>query len=164
MLVKEIMNTRFNVLHPRLPISQAIDLFLQASLKEKRRVFGMAVVEDGLIKGMLSMYDILLFVRPKHVGVWGQMENIVPEEALDAQLNRLKDVYVSDLMTTRIISITPETHLLAALDIMLKKHVRRLPVVEKDNLVGMLYISDLFYCLLNKFLKNKEIELYGIDT
>ncbi len=156
MLVKEIMSTTFHVLNPSLPIADAITLFKDASIQENRRIFGMAVVEDGYIKGILSMYDILIFVRPKHIALWGEMEDIVPEEILDSQLDRLKNVYVSDLMSTRIISITPNTHLLAALDIMIKKHIRRLPVVEQDKLIGMLYISDLFYYLLDKFLKIKD--------
>ncbi len=31
--------------------------------------------EDRLL-GMLSMYDILLLIRPKHIQVWGMMEDV----------------------------------------------------------------------------------------
>lgn len=37
-------------------------------------------------------------------------------------------------------------------DLMIKRHIRRLPVVEGNNLVGIVYISDLFYHLLQKFM------------
>jgi CBS domain-containing protein len=33
---------------------------------------------------------------------------------------------------------------------MIKKHVRRLPVVENERLVGIVYISDLFNHLLER--------------
>lgn len=157
MLVSEVMEKKFHVLRPDLSVAQAVYQFRQASEAEGRKIFGMVVADDqGRLLGMLSMYDILLFVRPKHVAYWGEMDDILPSGILDQQLDRLKTVYVADLMTTGLISISPATHVLAALDIMLKKHIRRLPVVEEDKLEGILYISDLFYGLLDKFLEQPE--------
>jgi CBS domain-containing protein len=37
------------------------------------------------------------------------------------------------------------------LDIMIKKHVRRLPVLDNGKIVGIVYISDLFYNILDRF-------------
>jgi len=34
---------------------------------------------------------------------------------------------------------------------MIKRHIRRLPVVEGREIVGIVYISDLFNHLLKKF-------------
>ena len=48
-------------------------------------------------------------------------------------------------MTTDLITITPDTHLLHILDIMIKKHVRRIPVIEDGEVIGMVYISRVFY-------------------
>ena len=53
-------------------------------------------------------------------------------------------------MTTDLITITPDTHLLHVLDIMIKKHVRRIPVMEDGEVIGMVYISRVFYHLLDK--------------
>jgi CBS domain-containing protein len=36
------------------------------------------------------------------------------------------------------------------LDIMIKKHIRRIPVLENERAVGIVYISNLFYHLLDK--------------
>ena len=63
-----------------------------------------------------------------------------------------KTILVGDIMTTEIISITPETHLLSVLDIMIKKHIRRIPVVRDDRIEGIVYISDLFYHLVDKMM------------
>jgi CBS domain-containing protein len=38
-------------------------------------------------------------------------------------------------------------------DIMIKKHIRRLPVVDDQEVVGIVYISDLFHHLLDKFVE-----------
>jgi CBS domain-containing protein len=36
------------------------------------------------------------------------------------------------------------------LDIMIKKHIRRLPVVSEEGIEGMVYLSDLFYFLVDR--------------
>jgi CBS domain-containing protein len=53
-------------------------------------------------------------------------------------------------MTTEVITITPDTHLLLIIDIMIKKHVRRLPVLENNKIVGIVYLADLFRHLVDK--------------
>ena len=44
----------------------------------------------------------------------------------------------------------PGDHLLLIIDIMIKKHVRRLPVLEGGKIVGIVYISRVFDHLLEK--------------
>ena len=53
-------------------------------------------------------------------------------------------------MTTDLITITPDMHLLRIIDIMIKKHVRRLPVLEEGKMVGMVYLSRVFQHLLER--------------
>jgi CBS domain-containing protein len=100
---------------------------------------------------MLSMYDILLFVRPKHAGLWGEIEDLPLEGTFDELLERVKPVRVADIMTTDVVTIGPDTHVMVIVDLMIKRHIRRLPVVDGTEIVGIVYISDLFYHLLKKF-------------
>jgi CBS domain-containing protein len=37
-------------------------------------------------------------------------------------------------------------------DLMIKKHIRRLPVVDGQEVVGIVYVSDVFHHLLEKFI------------
>jgi len=150
---REVMQTSYHVLAPDTPLTEAISLFRRTSLEESRRVFGMLVVDrSGRLAGMLSMYDILLYVRPKHIRVWGEMEEVVPEGLFDATLDRLRSLWVEDLMTPEVLTIAPNTHILRIIDIMIKKHVRRIPVVQEERIQGVVYISDVFYHLLQRFL------------
>ena len=73
----DIMTTKFHTLAPQTPLNEAVKLFKQASKEEGRKIFGMMVTdpEDRLV-GMISMYDILLVLRPKHTHIWGLMEDI----------------------------------------------------------------------------------------
>ena len=104
---------------------------------------------DRLI-GLLSMYDILLIIRPKHIHVWGTMDDIDISGLVENACLRPRSILVGDIMSTDLISVTPDTHLMILRDLMIQKHVRRIPVLENDTILGIVYISDLFYHLLDR--------------
>ena len=110
---------------------------------------------DHLV-GMLSMYDILLFIQPKHIQIWGEMEDLDPSVLYDERLEQVKSILVGDIMTAEVVTITPDTHLLVIADMMIKKHIRRLPVVDGREIVGIVYVSDVFHHLLDKFIPSGE--------
>jgi CBS domain-containing protein len=148
---KDVMEKKFHTLSPHMTIAEAIERFRRVSEEKQRRVFGMIVKDeaDRLI-GMLSMYDVLLLIRPKHTQVWGIMTDIEVSGLFEVIADRAQSVRVEDLMTTDVITVAPDTHVLHILDIMIKKHVRRLPVVSDGVIEGMVYLSDLFYFLVEK--------------
>ncbi len=144
-MARDVMDTRFHTLKPQMTVAEAVKIFQRASEESGRRVFGMLVMDDGgRLVGMLSVYDIFLLLRPKHTHIWGEMADLDLTGLLAAACNRAQPVLVGDIMTTELITITPDTHLLLIIDIMIKKHVRRLPVVDEGRLVGIVYLSTVF--------------------
>lgn len=64
---------------------------------------------------------------------------------------------VSDIMTTNVIKTTPDTELNNATNTMAKNQIKRLPVIENNQIVGILTIGDL--------AKNHEVSNYDLgDT
>jgi CBS domain-containing protein len=150
----DVMQARFHALSPQMTITEAIGHFKRASEEQGRRVFGMIVKDEhGRLAGMLSMYDVLLLVRPKHTHVWGTMTDIEVSGLFEVITERARSVRVEDLMTTDVITVNPDTHVLHVLDIMIKKHIRRLPVVNEGIIEGMVYLSDLFYFLVDRLTR-----------
>jgi CBS domain-containing protein len=148
---RDVMDTRYHTLSPQHTIAEAVRLFHEAGRKEGKRIFGMMVTDEaGGLQGMLSMYDILLFIRPKHVHIWGEMEDIDLDGLLENIFKKAGAILVGDIMTAEVVTIGPDAHVMMVLDLMIKKHIRRLPVLEDDRIVGMVYISDLF----SYFFKN----------
>lgn len=153
MKARDVMTTRFLSLKPDDSIAEAVNRFRQASREQEKNVFGMMVTDDqDHLVGMLSMYDILLFVQPRHASVWSEMEDLDQAGMFADLLGRVKNIRVGDLMTPEVVTIAPDTHLMVIVDIMIKRHIRRLPVVEAGSVVGIVYISDLFYHLLRQYL------------
>lgn len=153
MIAREIMQTGFHTLSPHDTIAEAVKYFQAASDIEQKKVFGLMVTdENDHLVGMLSMYDILLFIQPKHAHIWGEMEDIDPAQLYDDRLEKVKAVLVGDIMTPEVVTVQPAAHLMVIADIMIKKHIRRLPVVDGQEVVGIVYVSDVFHHLLKRFM------------
>lgn len=148
---REVMDTRYSTLSPEMTIGEAFRVFQAAGKERQQTVFGMVVTDAaGKLLGMLSLYDLLLLIRPKHIHIWGEIKDVEISGILDAALSRAQSMLVSDVMTTDLTTITPDLHLLRIIDIMIKKHVRRLPVLEDGKMVGMVYLSRVFQHLLER--------------
>ena len=142
---RQVMETRFETLRPEMTIPEAVSRFQRAGRELGQMVFGMMVTDGaGRLLGLLSIYDILLLLRPKHIHIWGEMEDLDISGVLESACRRAQGVLVGDIMSTEVITITPDTHLLLIIDIMIKKHVRRLPVLEEGKILGIVYLSAVF--------------------
>ncbi len=154
MIVREVMNTNYRYLLPKQTIAEAISAFKATSDSEGANVFGMIVIDsNNHLAGMLSMYDILQFIKPKNTPILGEMEDLLSEPLFDVLLERVKKIYVEDIMATDMVTVKPDTHIMVAVDIMLKKHIRRLPVIENDSVVGILYRFSVFNYLIEKLIE-----------
>lgn len=150
---RDVMTTHFRTLRPEMTIHQAVAAFEAASAEAGMPVFGMVVVdEDEHLVGMLSMYDILLLLRPKHVHLWGELQEIDATGLVSETLRRTKTVQVGDIMTTDVVTVPPDTHVFKVLDIMISRHIRRIPVVEEGRMLGMALISRVFQVLCRRMV------------
>lgn len=55
-----------------------------------------------------------------------------------------KLIPVSEIMTHEVICVSPQHHIDECVNLMKENHIRHLPVLEADNIVGMLSLRDLF--------------------
>ena len=150
---RDLMDTDFYTVHPQTTIADAVRAFQQASKLRKQKVFGLVVTDDrDQLVGMLSLYDLLLLMRPKNIHIWGEMSDIEITGFIDEVCRRARGILVDDVMTTEVVTIAPDTHLLLIVDIMIKKHIRRLPVVEEGKVIGIVYTSTIFYELMEKLI------------
>jgi CBS domain-containing protein len=66
---------------------------------------------------------------------------------------------VSEIMSTNLILITPDQTTEQGLALMTGKHVRHLPVIQKDKLVGFISIGDLVKSIMLE--QNQTIDKMG---
>jgi CBS domain-containing protein len=54
-----------------------------------------------------------------------------------------RDVRVQEIMTTSLVTVTPETTVLDAMGLMTRHHIRHLPVLKEGKLDGVVSMGDL---------------------
>lgn len=92
-------------------------------LMRDHRVRAVLVIDDGNLAGIVSQGDCAIKVLLPH--------------------SNPKEVAVSKIMTTNPLAVTFSNSLEECMAIMVHKHIRHLPVVEKTKVVGVISIGDI---------------------
>jgi len=71
-----------------------------------------------------------------------------------------KDTPVSSLMTERMFTVTPDTSMDQCMGLMNQHHIRHLPVVENDRLVGMVSMRDV----VDVMISDRESTIKGLEN
>lgn len=115
--IRDVMNTSVVTTAPQTPLAQAAAAMVAAGV-------GSAVVKEGsFLAGIVTERDVL------RAAASGQ---------------DLRDSQVSDWMTADPQSVSPDTALEDAAQIMLLNGFRHLPVVEGRDVCGVVTLRDLF--------------------
>lgn len=61
-----------------------------------------------------------------------------------------KDTLVSEIMTSNLVTVSPGEHIDECVGLMKNHHIRHLPVVDDDQVVGMLSLRDLFSAIIDE--------------
>ena len=121
--VGSIMSSPVIVVAPTLPVTKVIEMMYAT------KHLGFPVVDHDVLLGMVTVADV-------------QKMQSIDRDAMQ----------VRDVMTRGVIAVTPETPVVDVLRIMGAKDIGRVPVVDKDKLVGIVTRTDIL-----KVVELKEI-------
>ena len=120
MSITDVMTTRVVQAAPGESVREA------ARSMGKAGIGSVAVCEGSRLVGILTERDVLRLV---------------------AEGEDLDHVLVGDAMTTPVLTASPDADILAVARLMGERRVRHLPVVEGENLLGMIGIRDVLGAL-----------------
>ncbi|AEH06847.1 CBS domain-containing protein [Methanothermococcus okinawensis] len=91
----------------------------------KTKGIGCLVVVNDLMKpvGLITERDFVLKIVARNL--------------------KSKEVLVKDIASTKLIYVSPKATLMDAAKIMAEKKIKRLPVIENDELLGIITVSDI---------------------
>jgi len=118
--VKQVINQKNNTI---LSVSSTDNVEKVLTVMRDHRVRAVLVIDDGNLVGIVSQGDCAIKVLLPH--------------------NNPKQVAVSKIMTTNPLTVTLSNSLDECMAIMVHKHIRHLPVVENNKVVGVISIGDL---------------------
>ena len=148
MLVKDIMITRARTVSPETPlleVSSSMCLY---------RLSGLPVVEAGRLVGFVAEKDVLSRLFPTLADFRDGMVG-VDYAAMEAQYRDVMHLKTADIMSTRVIGVSPEMHALQAASTMVRHNFRRIPVVTGDTLEGMVSLGDVHKALFHANLSQR---------
>ncbi len=117
MKVRDVMTSSVEWVTPDTKVVEV------AQLMKKDDVGSIPICQDNNLIGIITDRDIVL----KVVAPGGNTNNVT----------------CNDIMSTDIISVTADQDVHEAANLMSKYQIRRLPVLEKGHLVGIVAIGDL---------------------
>jgi len=130
--VEEVMMTQIPTVRANAPLGEVVGLLV--SSVQRRAV---VVDDDRCVVGIVSDGDLVKRATPTERSgiVQSLSRRLSPERPEQYGLNRRT---AAEVMTTPVITVTPDTRLIDALQILLEQRIKRLPVVDADGrLIGL---------------------------
>jgi CBS domain-containing protein len=111
------------------------------------------------IKKMTEVHVGALLVTEggKIVGIYTERDYLYKGEN---EGRMAKDTIIKDVMSARMITVTKDTTADECVELMRKYNIRHLPVVENDQLVGLVSMRDVIAAAF----ENKESEIRGLEN
>ena len=138
MLVQDVMSTGVVTARRNESVRSVVTKMLS------RHCGAIPVVEDGeLLIGLVTLRDVLIPLYPNY----GEYihDNVHSRDFLEME-DAYADVLsqrVEEVMSVNPLTVTPRTPVLEAASYMGGKNFRRIPVVEKGTVVGMVSVGDI---------------------
>jgi CBS domain-containing protein len=104
-------------------VAPAATVYDAIALMAAKSVAAVLVISEGALVGILSARD------------YGRKVILKGKSP--------KDVRVQEIMTTSLVTATPEMTVLDAMELMTRHHIRHLPVLEEGKLDGVVSMGDL---------------------
>lgn len=130
MKIRDLLRAKGSVVvtvGPDLPVQEAMGVLVENGI-------GALVVVDGKLRGIITERDLL-----RHGA---------------EDVNRLATSRVRELMTTEVITASPDAHIEQVMDTMVDRRIRHLPIMEEGTLVGIISIGDV----VNALRQSVEVE------
>ena len=118
--VREILNKKGSTIwsvSPQFTVSETLKLMVE------KNVGAVLVLDGGKIAGIFSERDFVRFSVKKNL--------------------ELDKTQIKDLMTTRILFVSPAQTTEECMSLMTAKRIRHLPVIENDQVIGLISIGDV---------------------
>jgi CBS domain-containing protein len=129
--------------------------------KELAKNYSVASTDTVLqaIKIMAEVHIGALLVTEggKIVGIYTERDYLYKGEN---EGRAAKDTKIKDVMVSKMITVTMDTTVEQCMGLMKQFNVRHLPVVENDQLIGLVSMRDVMFTAL----ENKESEIRGLEN
>jgi CBS domain-containing protein len=131
-------------------------------LKDKQGKVLTATPEDTLYQALKAMADnnigaLVVVKEEKVVGIFSERD-FVRNAVVDKKLSM--DLTVKELMSTKVCYVRPEQTIEACMALMTDKRTRHLPVIDGEQLIGIVSIGDV----VKNIIAEKEFAIHQLEN
>jgi len=125
---------------------------------ENYSVEATATVQDALkVMGDANIGAVLVTEGGKIVGIYTERDYLRKGEL---EGRSAKDTLIKDVMVAKMLTVHRDTTVDQCIALMKQYHVRHLPVVENDQLIGLVSMRDVMLAAI----ENRESEIRGLEN
>ncbi len=135
--VKEILQTKGNAIYavtPSVMVYDAIEIMCE------KNIGGLLIVEDSKLVGIFTERDYARKLILK-----GRSSRETP---------------IGEIMTTNLITVNPDTSIEECMQVMVACKIRHLPVVDENELVGIISIGDVVRSVIDE----QKVIIHQLET
>jgi len=149
MLAREIMNKEVITIQEDSSIEEV------ARILTENNISGAPVInKNGKIVGMVTEGDLLHKETnprvPAFLSILGSFIYVSGVERYREDFKKLAATITSEIMTTELITVSGDVEIDDVADLMIEHNIKRVPVVEKDTIIGIISRADIIKTLAKK--------------
>jgi CBS domain-containing protein len=143
MKVLELMNPRSVTVGSKTPLHKILRLMLRYHLNDV-----VVVDSEQKLGGTVTYSDLSHKLLPTHNELMEHEEYLTSLLAMEDRFTDITDLPVDEIMTSNVITASPDDETLHAGAIMTGRHVKQLPVVQNHKVIGIISPKDIGWGLM----------------
>jgi CBS domain-containing protein len=141
----DIMTPDVITARPDTPLKELVDLMLS------NRISGLPIVDGGIIVGIVSEGDLLRRAETGTEKHRSQLLELVSSTAtIAADYVRTHGRKAAEIMTTDLVTVTPDTPIAEIADTLETRRIKRVPVVLEGKVLGIVTRANLLKALATR--------------
>ncbi len=109
------------------------------------------------VEESITVYEALRVMGEKNIGALlvmngEELKGIISERDYARKIvlkgKKSTDTLVKDIMTEKVLSVSPQDSIEKCMELMSEKHIRHLPVTEGSKVVGVISITDVVTAII----------------
>ena len=145
MKVSELMSPSVITVELKTPLRHVLQLLRRFHLND------VLVVDDNHeLAGIVTYSDLIRSLLPSETELMEHPEYICSPESMEDRFPDWAKISVDQIMTERVITVSPGIEILKAGAIMSARRVRQLPVVRDQDLIGIISYTDIGWGLISQ--------------
>ena len=151
MKVGELMNPRVLKVGSKTPLREILHLLLRSHLNDL-----VVVNNKDKLLGIVTYSDLSRKLLPSELELVEHEEYMTDPESMEDRVMDIVNLPVEEIMTRKVITVSPDCNAIKAGAMMDAHHVKQLPVVENQKLVGMISHTDIGWGLMMKYSEHMK--------